>query len=146
MKKEQERKTPNTYDMVIKLFYLLFSVGALIITVSVGVMNNDWQIWLLAIFGSALGAAAYGVLAHMIVSIIRKDKPHKDKYDLISKAIYMLFYALATVAFITIGFEHRQTKVWIITFVCAYGAATIYGTIAKLIIMLVKAKKENKTK
>lgn len=140
----KEVKVTNKYDQLIKLFYFVFAVGALIIYVCVCATNEaaDWKVWLLGIIAAVCGAAAWGTLAYFIISLIRKDKPKVNKYDLISRAIYIIFFIVATIAFVAIGFQYGTLKVWIIAFIGAYGAATVYGSIAKLIITLVRKDKK----
>ena len=137
-----KEKNSNKFDGAIKMSYLIFACGAAIIAVSVGVMNNDWQTWVQGLLIAICGAAAFGFLAHFIISLIRNDKPNVNKYDLVSRSLFILFYIVASIAFIGIGFQYMQTKIWIIAFVGAYGAATIYASVAKLIITVIKVKKE----
>lgn len=140
--KQNKEVTKNKYDQLTKMFYLIFGVGALIIYVCVGLTSDGgWQVWLLGIIAAICGAAAWGTLAYFIISLVRKDKPKTNKYDLISRAIYILFFIVATIAFVAIGFQYGQTKTWIIAFIGAYGAATVYGTVAKLIITLIRKDK-----
>jgi hypothetical protein len=138
----KEKKVVNKYDLLIKLFYLVFALGALIIYVCVCLLNDgDWKVWLLGFFAAACGAAAWGTLAYFIISLVRKDK-ERNKYDLVSRMIYILFFIIATIAFIAIGFQYGTVKIWIIAFIGAYGAAVVYGSIAKLIITLVRKDKK----
>jgi hypothetical protein len=139
----KEKKAVNKYDLLIKLFYLVFGVGALIIYLCVSLINEgDWNVWILGFFGAACGAAAWGTLAYFIISLVRKDKEKINKYDLVSRMIYIIFFIVATIAFIAIGFKYGTLKIWIIAFIGAYGAAIVYGTIAKLIITLVRIRKD----
>lgn len=142
----KEQKDKNVYSRLIKLFYLVFALGALVICVCVCATAEgaNWQTWLLGLIAAVCGAAAWGTLAYFIISLVRKDKPKADKYDFVSRTVYIVFFMIATIAFAAIGFQYGTLKTWIIAFIGAYGAAAVYGSIAKLIITLVKIKKEKK--
>ena len=137
---QTEGKVTNRYDRLIRLFYLVFGAGAFIIYICVCVAagSADWKVWVLGAVASVCGAAAWGTLASFIVSLVRKDKPEVNKYDLVSKAIYIILFIVATIAFVATGFQYGTLKAWIIAFIAAYGAAAVYGSIAKLIITLVR--------
>lgn len=133
-------KTDNKYDAAIRSFYLIFYAAGLIIFVAVGLSSMTLQVWLLAFFCAALGATAFGTVAKMIISMIRKDMQTR-KADTLIKLFYVVFYMIATIAFLAIGFQENNVKIWIIAFVGAYGAATIYSAIARLIVTLVRKDK-----
>lgn len=137
----KEKAAENKYDRAIKLFYLIFGVAGLMVFLIVGIINNNPQIWLFAFFGAAAGTAAWGTLTYFIVSLIRKDEPASNKYDNISWAVYVLFFIIATIAFIATGLHYANAKTWLIAFIGAYGAAAVYGTIAKVIINLIRKDK-----
>ena len=133
-------KTDNKYDNAIRSFYLLFYVGGFIIFFLVGLESMKLKTWFLAFFCSAFGATVYGTVAKMIINMIRKDK-QENKADILIKLFYIIFFSLATVAFLAIGFQENNIKTWIIAFVGSYGTATIFSTITRLIVSL--ARKDN---
>ena len=141
---QTERKVVNKYDRLIKLFYLVFGAGALIIYLCVcaAAEDADWRVWTLGAVAAVCGAAAWGTLTYFIISLIRKDKPKEHKYDLVSKVIYIILFIVATIAFVAIGFQYGTFKTWIIAFLGAYGAAAVYGSVAKLVITLVRKDKK----
>ena len=133
-------KTNNKYDIAIGSFYLLFYAGGFIVFFLVGLDSLKLQTWVLAFFCSAFGATVYGTLAKMIINLIRKDK-QENKADILVKLFYIIFFSLATVAFLAIGLQEKNIKTWLIAFVGSYGTATIFSTIARLIVTL--ARKDN---
>lgn len=135
-----QNKTDNKYDTAIRSFYLLFYVGGFIVFFSVGLESMKLQTWVLAFFCSAFGATVYGTIAKMIINMIRKDK-QKNKADILIKLFYIIFFSLATVAFLAISLQENNIKIWLIAFVGSYGTATIFSTIVQLIVTL--ARKDN---
>jgi len=133
-------KTNNKYDIAIGSFYLLFYASGFIVFFLVGLDSMKLQTWVLAFFCSAFGATVYGTLAKMIINLIRKDK-QENKADILVKLFYIIFFSLATVAFLAIGLQEKNIKTWLIAFVGSYGTATIFSTIARLIVTL--ARKDN---
>lgn len=133
-------KADNKYDAAIRSFYLIFYAAGFMIFVAVGLNSMTLQTWLLAFFGAVFGGTAYGTIAKMIINIVRTDR-QKNKADTLIQLFYVVFFSLATVAFLAIGFQENNLKTWLIAFVGAYGAATIYSSIAKLIVTLKRKDK-----
>jgi len=134
------KKTDNKYDVVTRSFFLLFYAAGLIIFVAVGLQYMTLTAWLLGFVCAALGATAYGIIAKTIVDMVRKDRT-RNCADILIRLFFVVFFALATVAFITIGLQYGTVKTWIIAFLGSYGAALIYSLIARLIITLVRKDK-----
>jgi len=137
------KKSVNKYDAAIRAFYLLFYAAGLVIFVAVGLAHMTAAAWLLAFVCAALGATAYGTIAKLIVGMVRSDRT-ESRADLLIKLFYVVFFSLATVAFLAAGIEYSGLKSWIIAFVAAYGAALVYSTIARLIVTLIR--KDNQVK
>lgn len=133
-------RASNKYDAAIRAFYLVFYAAGAIIFIVTGLNSTDIRTWILAFFGAAFGATAYGTIAKMIVNMVRKDR-QKSRADTLLQLIFVVFFSLATVAFMAIGLEHGNIKTWAIAFVGAYGAATVYSAIAYLIVGLVRKDK-----
>jgi len=127
----------NKYDAAVRTFYLLFCAAAVVIFISVGLRYMTAAAWLLGFICSALGAAAYGTIAKLIIGMIRRDRV-KSRSDILAQLFYVVFFSAATVAFITIGMRGGSVKTWILAFVGSYGAAFIYSCIARLIIDLAR--------
>ena len=134
------KSTSNKYDLATRLFFLLFYAVGVIVIVSVGLEYMTVQAWLLGLVCAAAGATVYGVIAKLIIDLVRKDRK-TAKPDVLIRLFYVLFFAVATVAFLAIGFQYGNVKTWIIAFVGSYAGAFIYGSIAWLIITL--ARKDN---
>jgi len=127
----------NKYDLVTRLFFLLFYAAGLIIAVSVGLKYMTVQAWLLGLLGAAVGATAYGMVAKLIIDMVRKDR-QTARPDTLIKLFHVVFLAIATVTFLAIGFQYGDAKTWVIAFVGSYGGAFIYASIARLIITLTR--------
>jgi len=133
-------KTDNKYDLATRIFFLLFYTAGLIVFVAVGLEYMTVQAWLLAFICSAAGATVYGIIAKLIVDLIRPDRP-RSKPDILIRMFYFVFFAVATVAFLAIGFQYHTPKTWVIALIGSYGAAFIYGSIAWLVITLARHDK-----
>jgi len=138
------KKTDNKYDSAIRTFYLLFLCAGLIIAVAVGVTHMTAAAWVLGSLFALLGAIVYATIAKLIIDMVRKDRT-VARPDILIRLFYVVFFSLATVAFVAIGMQHRDTKTWIIAFVGSYGAAVIYSAIAHLIITLARKDKPTTT-
>ena len=136
------RQAGNKYDLATRIFFLLFYAAGLIVFVAVGLQYMTAQAWILGFVCAAAGATAYGMIAKLVIDLVRKDKP-RAKADTLMRMFYFVFFALATVTFLTIGFQHNSAKTWVIAFIGSYGAAFIYGSIAWLVITLVRKDKKS---
>ena len=134
------KKPDNKYDLLTRAFYLVFYVAGLIVFVSVGLEYMTPTAWVLGFVCSVLGATAYGTIAKMIVDMVRKDR-ERGRADILIRLFYVVFFALATVVFLTVGVPGNSAKTWIIAFIASYGAAFIYSTIARLIVNLARKDK-----
>ena len=67
-----------------------------------------------------------------------------NKYDMAIRTFYLIFYAAALIIFFTVGLNSMELKTWIIAFFCAAFGATVYGTIAKMIITMIRKDKQKR--
>jgi len=137
----QSAAVTNKYDTAIRCFYAIFAAIGLIVFVAVSLQYMTWQAWLFSGFGSVLGATALSLIVRSMINMFRDDQP-VAKADVLIRVFYIVFFTIATVAFVSIGFQWNNTRTWIIAFVGAYAAALIYSTIARLIVTL--ARKDNR--
>jgi len=61
-----------------------------------------------------------------------------NQYDSAIRACYLLFYAAGFLIFIAVGLQHMTLKTWLLGFFGAVFGATVYGTIVKMIIGMVR--------
>lgn len=141
--KSKKPSTINKYDAAIRTSYLIFySIGA-IIFLTVGLQRMELWIWAISFVYCLLGATAYGTVAKIIITLIRKDQKNKKKAKAksILKLSYLVIFSIATIIFISIGIEHNDPKSWLISFIATYGGAVVYSAIARLIITLTQKNK-----
>ena len=131
------KQTDNKFDMATRTFFLLFYAIGLIVFVAVGLQYMTILAWVLGLVCSAFGATVYGLIAKSIIDLVRKDRK-TAKPDVLIRLFYVLFFTIATVAFVSIGFQYGNVKTWILAFVGSYAGAFIYSSIAWLIITLVR--------
>jgi len=130
-------KADNKYDAAIRSIYMICFAAGFIIFVTVGMNAMNLQTWLLTFVCCIAGAAFYGTVAKMIINMVRKDR-QRSKTDTLIQLFYVVFFAMATVAFLAIGYQEKNAKTWVVAFVGSYGAAVIYSAIARLIITLAR--------
>ena len=63
-----------------------------------------------------------------------------NKYDVTIRMIYIIFYSIAVIIFFSLGLQYMKLWVWALSFVCCALGATAYGTIAKIIINMIRGK------
>lgn len=127
----------NKYDIAIRTIFFIFFVAAVIVAVSVGLAHMTATAWVFGFIGALAGALVYTTIGKIIIDMIRKDRTRRPSDNLI-RLFYVVFFALATVAFLTIGLQRHNTRIWIIAFIASYGAAFIYASIGRLIVTLVR--------
>ena len=134
-------KAENKYDVATRMCYLIFSSIAFIVFFAVGLQFMVLEIWLLAFVCCVFGAVISSVIAKVVVNLMRKDrqKDKKSKTDLIKRLLYIFIFAMATVAFVTIGLEESggDIKYWIIALVGSSGGAVICSAIVNIIFAFV---------
>ena len=99
---------------------------------------------MLAFFGAAFGATAYGTVIKMIIYLVRKDR-RESRADTLINLFYVVFFSVATIAFLAIGFQYNNLKTWLIAFVGSYVAASIYSAIARLVVTLSRKDKQGES-
>ena len=134
------KPTTNKYDQVTRIFFMLFYAAALIIYMAVGLQSMTAEVWVLGFFCAAGGATVYGVIVKSIIDMVRKDR-QTAKPDILIRLFIVIFFAIGTVVFLSVGFQYGTAKTWVIAFIGSYGGAFIYSAIAWLIITL--ARKDN---
>jgi len=130
----------NKYDVVIRLCYIIFFTIGFIVFVSNGLEHMKPEIWLLAFICSAFGAVALGTIAKSIVNIVRATRQEygKGKVEQILKLITIVVFAIATVSFVSAGIKEGNMTAWAISFIGAYGGATIVTALVRVIFTLSK--------
>ena len=82
------------------------------------------------------------VISKTLINMIRKDreKEKKVKADLLKRLLYLFIFAMATIAFITIGIEESggDIKYWITTLVGSYGGAVIASALVRMIFAFIR--------
>jgi len=134
------RRSGNKYDVAVSTLYLLFYAAGLIIFIAVGLQYMTLAAWLLGFVCAVLGATAYGTIAKLIIGLARKDRT-ENRADILIRLFFVVFFSLATVAFIAIGLQYGAIKTWIIAFFGSYGAALVYSLVARLIVTLARKDK-----
>ena len=124
--------------MLSHISYLIFSSIAFIVFFAVGLQFMVLEIWLLTFVCCVFGAVISLVIAKAVINLMRKDRPKdkKSKTDLIKRLLYVFIFAMAAIAFVTIGIEESggDIKYWIITLVGSYGGAVIASALVRMTI------------
>ena len=135
-------KAENKYDVAIRMCYLIFGSIGFIVFFAVGLQYMVPEIWFLTFVCCVFGATVSAVLAKVFINMIRKDrqKDKKLKADLPKRFLYIFIFAMATVAFITIGIEESggDSTYWIIAFVGSYAGAIILSALVRMIFAFVR--------
>ena len=136
-------KSDNKYDVAIRMCYLIFYSIGVIVFFSLGLQYMKLWVWVLSFVCCTLGATAYGTVAKIIITTIRKDLEDgkKVKAESALRLSYLVIFSIATIIFVATGIEGGTVKSWLISFVCSYGGAVIYSAIARLIITLIRKDK-----
>ena len=100
-------------------------------------------VWILTLVCCAFGATAYGTVAKIIITMIRKDlqEGKKVKAESVLKLSYLVIFSIATIIFVATGIENGTAKSWVIAFVASYGGAVIYSAVARLIVTILRKEK-----
>jgi len=69
-----------------------------------------------------------------IFSFIKAD----TKYDSAIRTFYLLFYAAGLIVWVALGLTYMTPAAWIGGLFCAALAATAYGTVANMIVGLIR--------
>jgi len=125
------------YAAAVRNVRLICAVAATIVWVCVAVARMTVLAWVLGFVVCALGGAAYATIGTLILALVCRDRP-RPRSDSVIALCTVVFFSLATVAFLAIGVQHHGVKTWVVAFVGAYGAAVIYSAIARLIVSLVR--------
>ena len=135
-------KSENKYDVAIRMCWLIFCSIGFIVFFAVGLQYMVLDIWLLAFVCCVFGAIVLGVISKTLINMIRKDrqKDKKVKADLLKRLLYIFIFAMATIAFITIGIEESggDIKYWIVALVGSYGGAVIASALVRMIITFLR--------
>ena len=138
-------RTENKYDVATRMCYLIFWSIGFIVFFAVGLNYMTTEIWLLAFGCCVFGAIVFSIISKTLINMIRKDrqKDKKVKADLVKRLLYVFIFAMATIAFLTIGIEESggDIKYWIITLVGSYGGAVIACALVRMVITF--ARKDN---
>ena len=65
-----------------------------------------------------------------------------NKFDMAIRSFYLIFYTAGFIVFLAVGLNSMNIKTWILAFLCSIFGATVYGTIAKMIINMVRKDKQ----
>ena len=136
-------KSDNKYDIAIRMCYIIFYSIGVIVFFAVGLKHMNLWVWLSSFVGCMLGATAYGTVAKIIITVVRKDLQDgkKVKAESVLRLSYLVIFSIATIIFVSAGIENGTVKSWLIAFVGSYGGAVIYSAIARLIITLIRKDK-----
>ena len=61
-----------------------------------------------------------------------------NQYDTAIRACYLLFYIIGLIVFIAVGLQYMTLTAWLLGLFGAAFGATVYGTIVKMIINMVR--------
>ena len=136
-------KSENKYDVAIRMCYLIFYSIGVIVFFSLGLQYMKLWVWVLAFVCCALGGTAYGTVAKIIITVIRKDLQDgkKVKAESVLRLAYLVIFSIATIIFVATGIEGGAAKSWLISFVGSYGGAVIYSALARLIVTFIRKDK-----
>ena len=136
-------KSENKYDVAIRMCYLIFYSIGVIVLFSLGLQYMKLWVWALSFVCCALGATAYGTVAKIIITTIRKDLEDgkKVKAESVLRLSYLIIFSIATIIFVATGIEKETVTGWLISLVCSYGGALIYSAVARLIITFIRKDK-----
>ena len=130
-------KAENKYDAAIRASYIICYAAGFIIFFAVGLDSMELKTWIIAFPCCTFGATVYGTIAKMVINAIRKDKI-ESKADTLIKLCHIVFFAIATAAFLASGFTYGGLKYWIIAFVGSYGGAVICSAIAQVVVSFLR--------
>ena len=133
-------RSENKYDVAVRMCYLIFCTIGVIVFFTLGLQYMKLWVWALSFVCCALGAAAYGTAAKIIITMIRKDMldGKKVKAESVLRLSYIIIFCIAAIIFVSAGTENGTAKSWLISFVGSYGGAVIYSAIARLIIAFIR--------
>ena len=135
-------KEENKYDVATRMCYLIFSSIGFIVFFAVGLNYMTLEIWLFTLGCCLFGSIMLGVIAKTLINMIRKDrqKDKKVKADLLKRLLYVFIFAMATIAFLTIGIEESggDIKYWIIALVGSCGGAVIASALVRMIFAFIR--------
>ena len=135
-------KAENKYDVATRMCYLIFGSIGFIVFFAVGLQYMIPEIWILAFVCCFLGATIFSVISKTFINMIRKDrqKDKRLKADLLKRLLYIFIFAMAGVAFVTIGIEESggDIKYWIIALVGSCGGAVIASALVRMIFAFLR--------
>ena len=136
-------KSENKYDIAIRMCYLIFYSIGVIVLFSLGLQYMKLWVWALSFVCCALGATAYGTVAKIIITTIRKDLEDgkKVKAESVLRLSYLVIFSIATIIFVATGIEKGTVTGWLISLVGSYGGALIYSAVVRLIITFIRKDK-----
>jgi len=135
-------KAENKYDVATRMCYLIFGSIGFIVFFAVGLQYMIPEIWILAFVCCFLGATIFSIISKTFINMIRKDrqKDKRLKADLLKRLLYIFIFAMAGVAFVTIGIEESggDIKYWIIALVGSCGGAVIASALVRMIFAFLR--------
>lgn len=133
-------KSEDKYDVAIRSCYIISFVIGFIVFISNGLEHMRPEIWLLAFAGSAFGAVAFGTFAKSIINMVQSSRQEGGKVqgEQLLKHISVIAFSLATIGFFSSGIKQGNLMAWIISFIGAYGGATIATALVRVIYSLAR--------
>lgn len=75
-----------------------------------------------------------------------KDNKSDNKYDVAIRMCYLIFLSIGFIVFFSVGLQYMRLWVWLLSFVCCTLGAVIYGTVAKIIITMIRKDLQSEKK